>query len=85
MNLCQRLRDRLLYWHIASRLIVPCLNLGAASAAFGLIFAFGMGWTNIIKKAEAEKLANLETTEQSDKSEGPEICMAQEASKENPI
>ncbi|KAL2070336.1 hypothetical protein VTL71DRAFT_13362 [Oculimacula yallundae] len=45
-----------------SKAIERVIYLGTASAAFGLIFAFGMGWTNITKKAEADKLAmvNLE-------------------------
>ncbi|KAH6715640.1 major facilitator superfamily domain-containing protein [Leptodontidium sp. MPI-SDFR-AT-0119] len=43
-----------------SKAIEWVMYLGTASAAFGLIFAFGMGWTNVIKKAEADRLTNLE-------------------------
>ncbi|PBP21838.1 hypothetical protein BUE80_DR007346 [Diplocarpon rosae] len=43
-----------------SKAIQRVMYLGAASAAFGLLFAFGMGWTNIKKKAAAEKLSRLE-------------------------
>ncbi|TGO10236.1 hypothetical protein BTUL_0140g00030 [Botrytis tulipae] len=67
-----------------SKSIDRTLYVGAASAAFGLIFAFDMGWSNIIKKAEEEKLANLEEAEKSTKLNSPKESTSEKASEEIP-
>ncbi|RDW75514.1 hypothetical protein BP6252_06656 [Coleophoma cylindrospora] len=57
-----------------SKSVDRALYLGTGAAGIGLLFCFGMGWTNIKTKAEAEKLEKLakadkEKTEKSEKFE----------------